>query len=102
MIEKGQVTVFKGIPYAKPPVGDLRWRPPQAMEPWTDTLACHKFGPTGIQRGGGEFAEFFRQLLRYKLPRSIEFVTAPLRDDAGKVRRKALREARLEISTVSA
>jgi len=33
------------------------------MEPWTDTLACHKFGPTGIQRGGGELAEFFRQLL---------------------------------------
>jgi len=34
-------------------------------------------------------------LARYKLPRSIEFVCEPLRDDAGKVRRKALREARL-------
>ena len=34
-------------------------------------------------------------LVRYKIPRSIEFVDTPLRDDAGKVRRSALREARL-------
>ncbi len=27
---------FLGIPYAKPPIGDLRWRPPQAPTPWTD------------------------------------------------------------------
>ena len=36
------------------------------------------------------------RLVRYKIPRSFEWVTAPLRDDAGKVRRSALREARLE------
>ena len=35
------------------------------------------------------------RLVRYKIPRSFEFVAEPLRDDAGKVRRKALREARL-------
>lgn len=35
------------------------------------------------------------RLVRYKLPRSVEFVSEPLRDDAGKVRRRALREARL-------
>ncbi len=35
------------------------------------------------------------QLARYKIPRSFEFVHAPLRDDAGKVRRSALRQARL-------
>jgi bile acid-coenzyme A ligase len=34
-------------------------------------------------------------LVRYKIPRSFEFVAEPLRDDAGKVRRAALREARL-------
>jgi bile acid-coenzyme A ligase len=34
-------------------------------------------------------------LVRYKVPRSFEFVSEPLRDDAGKVRRSALREARL-------
>lgn len=36
------------------------------------------------------------RLTRYKLPRSVEFTTEPLRDEAGKVRRAALREARLE------
>ncbi|MFI5307821.1 MAG: AMP-binding protein [Polyangiales bacterium] len=36
------------------------------------------------------------QLARYKIPRSYEFVRAPLRDDAGKVRRSALRQQRLE------
>ncbi len=35
------------------------------------------------------------RLVRYKIPRSFEFVDAPLRDDAGKVRRSALRDARL-------
>ncbi len=35
-------------------------------------------------------------LVRYKIPRTFEFVTEPLRDDAGKVRRSALRAARLE------
>jgi bile acid-coenzyme A ligase len=36
------------------------------------------------------------RLVRYKIPRSIELVVEPLRDDAGKVRRKSLREARVE------
>ncbi|MFT5012726.1 MAG: bile acid-coenzyme A ligase, partial [Dinoroseobacter sp.] len=35
------------------------------------------------------------RLVRYKVPRSIEFVTEPLRDDAGKVRRKQLRAERI-------
>ena len=35
------------------------------------------------------------RLVRYKIPRSFEFVDAPLRDDAGKVRRSALRQDRL-------
>ncbi|MEM6703645.1 MAG: acid--CoA ligase, partial [Acidobacteriota bacterium] len=35
------------------------------------------------------------RLVRYKIPRSVEFVSEPLRDDAGKVRRSALRAARL-------
>lgn len=35
------------------------------------------------------------RLVRYKVPRTVEFTTEPLRDDAGKVRRKALREARM-------
>ena len=39
-----------------------------------------------------------QRLVSYKLPRSIEFVSEPIRDEAGKVRRAALRAARLKVS----
>jgi bile acid-coenzyme A ligase len=41
-------------------------------------------------------AHLEKHLVVYKIPRSFEFVSEPLRDDAGKVRRSALRAARLE------
>ncbi|HUT34547.1 MAG TPA: carboxylesterase/lipase family protein [Planctomycetota bacterium] len=43
--EKGDVHAYKGIPFAAPPVGDLRWRPPQAPKPWEGVRACTAFGP---------------------------------------------------------
>ena len=41
----GDVHVYKGIPFAAPPVGDLRWGPPQPVKPWEGTRACTEFGP---------------------------------------------------------
>jgi len=38
------VQTFKGIPFAAPPVGDLRWRPPQPVLPWEGVKACKEFG----------------------------------------------------------
>ncbi len=47
----GQVRAFKGIPYAEPPVGNLRWAPPQPAAKWHDTLAAKDFGPHCVQSG---------------------------------------------------
>ena len=47
---------FLGIPYAKPPVGDLRWRPPQPVARWGDTLQATNFANTCVQPQRGVFA----------------------------------------------
>ena len=43
------VTVFRGIPYAAPPVGDLRWRPPQPAKPWTGVRPAIELGHNCMQ-----------------------------------------------------
>lgn len=43
------VYAFKGIPYAAPPTGDLRWSAPKPAVPWRDTLACLNYGASPIQ-----------------------------------------------------
>lgn len=46
-----RVRTFLGIPYAAPPVGDLRWRPPQPVAPWTGTRNAQHHGPSAPQPG---------------------------------------------------
>ena len=45
----GDVLSFKGIPFAAPPVGDLRWKAPQPAQAWADVKVCDKFGPSPMQ-----------------------------------------------------
>jgi para-nitrobenzyl esterase len=44
------VRSFKGIPFAQPPVGDLRWRPPKPAVSWTGTRSAAGFGAICMQR----------------------------------------------------
>jgi para-nitrobenzyl esterase len=46
-----KVVAYKGIPYAAPPVGDLRWRPPQPMGRWKHILFARDFGYHCVQSG---------------------------------------------------
>lgn len=43
------LTIFKGIPFAAPPVGELRWKAPQPVKPWHDTLQTTKYAAGPIQ-----------------------------------------------------
>jgi len=45
----GKVHIFLGIPFAAPPVGPLRWKPPQPPAPWKDVRETTAFGPRCTQ-----------------------------------------------------
>ncbi len=47
------VSVFKGIPYAAPPIGEFRWRPPQPVEPWKGVKEVTEFCTDCAQGGWG-------------------------------------------------
>jgi len=48
-VVNGNVVSFKGIPFAAPPTGDLRWRPPQPVASWSGVKQADAFGPGCMQ-----------------------------------------------------
>ncbi len=44
-IQEGDLAIYKAIPYAAPPIGELRWREPQPPKPWQGVLKKDDFGP---------------------------------------------------------
>lgn len=48
-----EVRIYKGIPFAAPPVGDLRWRAPQPVAHWSGVRKADEFGAMCMQGGGG-------------------------------------------------
>lgn len=47
--EDKSVEVYAGVPYAKPPVGELRWKEPQDPDKWEDVLLADHFAPMSMQ-----------------------------------------------------
>jgi para-nitrobenzyl esterase len=45
----GKIAIYRGIPYAAPPVGDLRWKDPQPVKPWKIVLIANNFGASCMQ-----------------------------------------------------
>jgi para-nitrobenzyl esterase len=56
---------FKGIPFAQPPVGELRWKSPKPVQPWEGIKECVTFGPSPFQNPP---ASFMFWPLEYQIP----------------------------------
>jgi para-nitrobenzyl esterase len=47
--QDGKAIIYKGVPYASPPVGDLRWKDPQPVKPWEGVKVADTFAPAALQ-----------------------------------------------------
>lgn len=48
-VDESGVRIFRGIPFGRPPVGQLRWRPPQPVENWQGVRSAERFGSRAMQ-----------------------------------------------------
>jgi para-nitrobenzyl esterase len=69
------IKIFKGIPFAAPPVGDLRWKEPQAVMPWTGVKKCEAFGASPMQGSPNPFGPWSEEYLIPKEPISEDCLT---------------------------
>ncbi len=64
----GAIHIFKGIPFAASPVGDLRWKAPQPVVPWKGIKKCDAFGPSPMQGNPVPFGPWSKEYLIPKEP----------------------------------
>ncbi len=82
--EDETVEVYAGIPYAKPPVGDLRWREPQPPESWEGVRVCDTFAPMSMQPRSSPIVDSLAEIFVYH---TFEITTknnciAPMSEDS--------------------
>jgi para-nitrobenzyl esterase len=68
--EDGAVKIFMGVPYAAPPVGDLRWKAPQPQQPWKGTKVCTENPPSAMQSTPGPFMCWSKEFIAPVAPLS--------------------------------
>lgn len=64
------ITTFKGVPFAAPPVGDLRWKAPQPVVPWEGVKQCTTFSASPIQHTPMPFSMWTQEFIAPKEPLS--------------------------------
>lgn len=68
----GDVQIFRGIPFAAPPVGPLRWKAPQPVVSWSGVRKCEAFGASPVQSSPNPFGPWSAEFLIPKEPISEE------------------------------
>jgi len=66
--QDGTIRSFKGIPFAAPPVGELRWKSPKEPPSWTGVRNCVAFGPSPMQAPPAPFSMWSEEFLIPKEP----------------------------------
>ena len=72
VIDQEGIVVYKGIPYAAPPVGELRWKHPQPVRPWQGVKACKQFGDASFQGGQIEGSFYWKEFYQDGNPEMSE------------------------------
>ncbi len=82
--EDGEIEIYAGIPYAKPPVGPLRWKEPVSPEAWEGVLEADSFAPMSMQPTNLPIYDSLAQIIGYhdyKISLKDNFV-APVSEDS--------------------
>ncbi|MBR1651192.1 MAG: carboxylesterase family protein [Lachnospiraceae bacterium] len=82
--EDGEIEIYAGIPYAKPPVGPLRWKEPVSPEAWEGVLEADTFAPMSMQPTNLTIYDSLAQIIGYhdyKISLKDNFV-APVSEDS--------------------
>jgi para-nitrobenzyl esterase len=61
--QTGDVAFYKGIPFAAPPVGNLRWQAPHPVKPWIGVRECQQYGPSPMQAAPTPFSMWSAEFL---------------------------------------
>jgi len=64
----GEIRIFKGIPFAAPPVGEFRWKAPQPVRAWSGVRKCDQFGPSPMQGKPSPFGPWSAEYLIPETP----------------------------------